>query len=239
MFLIPSIYLFWTTLIILSAFTFIFYTPSIIGREFKNTLTWMSISGIQLILIAVLSLHSLIQVPLNMMLQLPLSCAIILCTKFYYSLFKYKYGRGSFLIIATNPLGADYRRPVRQSNKITCFNVRYYWHSLYQAKGDYAHLHQQSDKDLEDEVAAATAKVFYDDLLDLDIPYNLFLIRLPDPPDDALRSMLSLNLILFLYLYPVARGLILHWYRSISVSILDKYNRNVFCGMVYAVLKNA
>ena len=109
---------------------------------------------------------------------------------------------------------------------------------MYQAKGDYAHLHQQSDKDLEDEVAAATAKVFYDDLLDLDIPYNLFLIRLPDPPDDALRSMLSLNLILFLYLYPVARGLILHWYRSISVSILDKYNRNVFCGMVYAVLKN-
>ena len=50
--LIPFIYLFRTTLIILSAFTFIAHTPSIIGIELKNTLTWMTISGTTLILFA-------------------------------------------------------------------------------------------------------------------------------------------------------------------------------------------
>ena len=77
-----------------------------------------------------------------------------------------------------------------QSNQITCLNVRYYCHSLYQAKGDYARLHQKSDKDIEDTVAAATAKVFYDYPLNLAIPYTLLLERLPDPPDGALKSMI-------------------------------------------------
>ena len=153
--LIPFIYLFRTTLIILSAFTFIVHTPSIIGREFKNTLTWMEISGIRLILIMLSSLHSLIQFkviqfPLNVMLQLPLSRAIFFWPKFYYILFKYKEGRRSFWGIVTNWLGADYRRTVRQSNQIKCLNVSYYCHSYQQAKVSYAHLHQQSDKDLED-----------------------------------------------------------------------------------------
>ena len=119
-------------------------------------------------------------------------------------------------------------RPVNQSNQITCLNVRYYCHSLYQAKGDYAHLHQKSDKDIEDTVGAATAKLFYDDPLNLDIQYAFLLERLSDPPDDALKSMLSITLILFVYFYPVARGLILHWYRSITASILSKDNINVF-----------
>ena len=126
--LVQFIYLFQTTLIILSVFAFIVHTPSIIGREFKNTLTWMAISVIHLILIMFSSIHSLIQVPLNMMLQLRLSHAIILWPKFYYSLFKYKEVRRSFLVIVTNPLCADYWRPVKQINQITCLNVRYYLH---------------------------------------------------------------------------------------------------------------
>ena len=52
--------------------------------------------------------------------------------------------------------------------------------------------------------------------------------RLPEPPDGALKYMLSLNLILFVYLYPLVRGLILHWYMSICDSILVEDNRNVF-----------
>ena len=75
----------------------------------------------------------------------------------------------------TNPLGTDYRRPVMQTNKITCFNVRYYCHSFYQAQGAYAQLHQKSDKDLEDEVSAATAKLLYYHPLNLDIPYTFLL----------------------------------------------------------------
>ena len=72
---------------------------------------------------------------------------------------------------------------------------------------------KKSDKDIEDTVAAATAKVFYDYPLNLAITYNLLLERLPDPPDGALKYMLLLNLILFVYIYPVVRGLILKWSR--------------------------
>ena len=77
-----------------------------------------------------------------------------------------------------------------QTNKITCFNVRYYCHSLYQAKGGYDHLYQKSDKDIEDAVAYSTAKVFYDDPLNLAIPYTFILGRSHKPPDGALKSML-------------------------------------------------
>ena len=106
--------------------------------------------------------------------------------------------------------------------------MRYYCHSLYQAEGDYARLQQQSDKDTEDAFASATAIVFYDDSLNLAILYTLLLERLSDPPDGALKYMLSLALILFVYLYPVLRGLILHCSRSIFASILSKDNRNAF-----------
>ena len=114
-----------------------------------------------------------------------------------------------------------------QSNQITCLNVRYYCHSFYQAKGDYARLHQRSDKDIEDTVGAATAKLFYDDPLNLGIQYAFLLERLSDPPDDALKSMLSITLILFIYLYQVVRGFILHWSRFIFASILAKDNKNL------------
>ena len=106
--------------------------------------------------------------------------------------------------------------------------MRYYCHAFYQAKGAYAQLHQQSDKYLEYSFSADTAKVFYDDPFNLSIPYTFLLERLPAPPDGALKSMFSLTLILFLYFYPVVRGLILHWSRSTFASNLAKYNRNVF-----------
>ena len=62
----------------------------------------MAISNIHLILIMLSSLHSMIQVPLNMMLQIPFSRAILFWPKFHYILFKYKEGRRYFCIIVTN-----------------------------------------------------------------------------------------------------------------------------------------
>ena len=99
---------------------------------------------------------------------------------------------------------------------------------FYQGKGAYARLHQQSGKDIEDAFSDATDKVFYDDPLNLAIPYAFFLERLPEPSDGALKSMISLTLILFIYFYPVVRVLIIHWYRQIFASILAKDNMNMF-----------
>ena len=91
--LIPFIYLFRITLILLSKSTFTVHTPSIIGRELKNTVTWMTVSGMHSILFALSGIHILIkfkvaQVPLNTMLQIPLPQTIMFRTKFYYRLFK-------------------------------------------------------------------------------------------------------------------------------------------------------
>ena len=174
------------------------------------------------------SIHSLILITLNMMLQLPLSCAILLWPRFYHSLFKYKEGGSSFWSIVTKPLGTDYRRPVMQWNKITCLNVRYYFHSFYKAKWDYARLHQQSDKDLEDAVSTDTSKLFYDNPFHFSILYTLLLELIPEPLDVTLWSILSVTIILFVYLYPVVRGLIIYWSWSIFDSILSKDNRNMF-----------
>ena len=162
------------------------------------------------------------------MLQKPLSCAIIFCQRFYYTPFKYKEARRSIWSIITKPLSADYRRLVRPSNQITCLNARYYCHSLYQVKKNYDHLHQQSYKDIENSVAVATAIVFYDDPFNFPITCIFLLGLLPEPPDGAHKSMLSLTLILFIYLYPLVRVLIIHWSRTIFDELLSKYNRNVF-----------
>ena len=87
LYLIPFIYLLRMTLILLYEFTFTVHTPSIIGREPKNTPTWMKMSVMNLILFALSGLHILIQfkvihVPLNMVIQLPLPRAILFWTKF-------------------------------------------------------------------------------------------------------------------------------------------------------------
>ena len=86
---------------------------------------------------------------------------------------------------------------------------------------------QKSDKDLYDAVAAATVKVIYDDPLNFAIPYTFLLERLPDPPDGSIKSMISITLIIFIYLYPLVRGFILPWSRFIFASTLAKDNRNV------------
>ena len=114
------------------------------------------------------------------------------------------------------------------SNQITYLNVRYYCHSLCQAKRAYDHLHQQMDNNIEDSVAAANDIVIYDDPLNLEIPYIFLLESLPEPPDGALKLMILLTLIIFEYFYPVVSGLVLHWPRPIFDSFLAKDNRNVF-----------
>ena len=163
-----------------------------------------------------------------MMLLIPFSCAILFCSKFYYILFKYKGVRCSIWIIITKPLGADYRRPARLSNQIICLSASYYCHSLYQSRRNYTHLHQQNDNYTVDSVSAATAIVFYDDPFNLTIQCIFLLGYLPEPPEGAIKSILSLALIRFVYLYPLVRSLILNWSRPIFVSFLAKDNWNVF-----------
>ena len=99
---------------------------------------------------------------------------------------------------------------------------------IWSGKGILCSPPPKIDKDIEDAVSDGTDKLFYDDPLNLAIPYTFLLKRLPEPPDGPFKYMLSLTLILFVCFYPVVRGLILYWYRSIFASLLDKYNRNFF-----------
>ena len=79
--------------------------------------------------------------------------------------------------------------------------------SYYKIQGEYAHLNQRHEKDLDKVVAAATTLVYYNDPLRLAVPYVYLLEMLTEPPDGLLKSIFSLTLILIAYLYPILRGL--------------------------------
>ena len=85
--------------------------------------------------------------------------------------------------------------------------------SSYQVQGAYVHLNQRHIKDLDEEVAAATTLVLYNDPLRLAVTYIYLSEMLPEPPDVLLKSIFSITLILIVYLYPILRGLILLWGR--------------------------
>ena len=87
-------------------------------------------------------------------------------------------------------------------NKNTCC------YSHYQVWGTHSHLHQKINKELEEAVAEATLIQYYDDPLNLAIPYVSLLDMLPEPLDRLTKSTLSLALIIFVYLYPVLIALI-------------------------------
>ena len=69
-------------------------------------------------------------------------------------------------------------------------------------------MHQKINKELEEAVAEATLIQYYDDPLNLAIPYVSLLDMLPEPLDRLTKSTLSLALIIFVYLYPVLIALI-------------------------------
>ena len=50
---------------------------------------------------------------------------------------------------------------------------------------------------------------------------------LPEPPDGMLKSALALTLILFVYMYPILRGIIRLWARLLHVYIWKKRD-NIF-----------
>ena len=85
---------------------------------------------------------------------------------------------------------------------------------------------------MEDAIEQATTVVYYDDPLHLAVPYTFFLERLPEPPDGLVKLVLSLTLILFVYMYPVVRGLTNLWSRLAYSKLLANNKSNIFiqCG---------
>ena len=143
-------------------------------------------------------LHSIVQLPINLVLQNPLILLITFWPKFYWSLFRPSSDRHrrSIWQIITEPVPDFGTKTKNIQNRIVCLKERYYCHSYYQVKGAYAHLNQSSEKDLDEAVHAATAIIYYDDPLRMTIPYEFLLKRLPEPPDGLTKGLLSLSLII-------------------------------------------
>ena len=125
--------------------------------------------------------------------------------------FKTRRNRQYIWNIMNNRVPYGGTKACKPSNIIVCLNQKFCCFSFYQTQGFYAHLDQRSKKDLDEEVAAATTVVFYDDPLNLEILYTFFLERLLDPPDSFLKSVLSFSPIVFVYLYQILWGLISLW----------------------------
>ena len=111
---------------------------------------------------------------------------------------------------------------------MVCLRDRYYCHSFYQVQGAYTHLHQSSEKDLDEAIQTATAIIYYDDPLSLAIPYEYLLKWLPEPPDGITKSLLSLTIIISIYSMIVIKGLICLWYQLISARLFKIDTRNIF-----------
>ena len=75
---------------------------------------------------------------------------------------------------------------------------------------------------MDEAVSAATVAVFYDDPLRLATPYTFSLKLLPEPPDGFIKSVLSFAHILFVYFYPILKGLISLWLRRIEAYTFSK-----------------
>ena len=113
-------------------------------------------------------------------------------------------------------------------NKIVCLNHNMHCYYHYQVQGVYAHLNQKICLDLDEALAAACAIRYYDDPLHLDVPYLFFMDLLPEPPDGFFKSFLSLELILFVYLYPIFIALIQYWTKPICSCIILSDDKNAF-----------
>jgi hypothetical protein len=124
------------------------------------------------------------------------------------------------------------RASSRINNKIVCLNQNMCCYSHYQVQGAHAHLNQKINKDLDETVSAATAIKYYDDPLHLEIPYQFFMEMLPEPPDGLTKSILSLTLIIFVYLYPVFKALTKYYLKLIGSYTILSEDKNVFiqCG---------
>ena len=217
------------TLTIISLAIFSVPNPSKIGSALRNGITWILYIIIHYILFVLKEINTLIQIHtiqflLNMLFQSTLSRTCLFWPRFYYSMLNKSNG-WSILDIITNlvpPKGS--KKATRPSNHIVCLNKNLYCHSFYQVRGAYAHLNQIREKDLDKAVAAANYLVYYEDPLHLKIPYVFFLKLLPEPPDGMLKSVLSFTLILFVYLYPIIRGIIILWMRLLGAYIYSKEN---------------
>ena len=71
-----------------------------------------------------------------------------------------------------NPVPHRGTKAGKQYNLIVCLNQNFCCFPFYQTQVAYAHLDQLLEKDLDEAVDAATAAVFYDDPLQLAIPYK-------------------------------------------------------------------
>ena len=75
---------------------------------------------------------------------------------------------------------------------------------------------------------ASRPLVFDDDPFHLAAIYEFFSKKLPEPPDGPLKRMFALSLILFVYLFPVARGLLYLWVNKLTDYTVRKNDKNIF-----------
>ena len=165
--LIPLIYLFRLTLTLVST---TFCIPHFVYNTINNGATWTSIVCIHIILFALRWLHFLARIPVNFVLQNPISQVLLYWPKFYWHLFEPDPTRRSIWTIVTNPIPAEGPKAQRARHSIPCLNSKYYCHSFFQVHGAYAHLHQKH-----------SAYLFRNDSRNIFIRYNRKRIRLPKP----------------------------------------------------------
>ena len=148
----------------------------------------ISIFGIHMLLILLYSIHFIVCIQINMLVQIHIFRICIFLLYFYWSLFKPKDNIRSVWDIIKNPVPPTRTKADISSGRIVFLCYRYYCHSFYQVQGAYAHLNQKREKDLDKAVRPATRIVYYDEPLHLAITYEFLVKIFPEPLDGMLKK---------------------------------------------------
>ena len=84
----------------------------------------------------------------------------------------------------------------------------------------HGHLNQKLETDLDVSDEAATRIVCYNDPLHLGIPYDCLEKIVSDPQDGMIKTIFSIGFILFVYMYPIIRGLIYLCMRLVAAYLI-------------------
>ena len=128
--LIPLLYLFRTTLTLISVAIKFMPTPSKVWTSIRNAITWNNIISLHMIIFSLSALHRLtqipiIKIPLNMMEQSIIGRACLFWPKFYYCLFKPDKNRRKIWEIITPPVPSDIRKASLGDRKSVECSVEY------------------------------------------------------------------------------------------------------------------
>ena len=194
----------------------------------KNVFLWISIFGIHPLLILLYSVHFVVRIQINMLIQLHIFRICIFWPYFYWSLFRRKENRCYVWDIMKNPVP----HKMTKDQKIVWLHCLFVGQVLIPfllpSTRSVCASESKIIKYLDEAVEASTRIFYYDYPIRLYIPYQFLVNFFLKSPDGMIKKILSIGIMLFVYMYIMICGLICLWMRLFAAYFIKIYKIYVF-----------